>query len=83
MKLVAEWYFSAETMAQPGFDAASVAAFAKLVMEQDADASAMNQRGIASPAFTRGRLMPEEHSIHRFHDWVQKEMGRSKTEAIA
>lgn len=69
-------------MAQPGFDAA--AAFAKLVMEQDADASAMNQRGIASPAFTRGRLMPEEHSIHRFlMTGVQKEMGLSKTEAIA
>lgn len=75
MKLVAEWYFSTETMAQPGFDPASVAAFAKLVMEQDADASAMNQRGIASPAFSRGRLMPEEHSIHRFHDWVLSEMG--------
>ena len=83
MKLVAEWYFSAETLAQPGFDAASVAAFAKLVMEQDGAASEMNQRGIASPAFKRGRLMPEEHSIHRFHEWVMREMDRSTPEALS
>lgn len=77
MKLVAEWYFSAETLAQPGFDPVDVAAFAKLVLEQDSAASAMNQRGIASPAFSHGRLMPEEHSIHRFHEWIGKELDRS------
>lgn len=73
-RLVAEWYFPPETLAQPGFDAAQVAGFAKLVMEQDGAASEMNQRGIASPAFVRGRLMPEEYEIHRFHQWVVQEM---------
>jgi Rieske 2Fe-2S family protein len=73
-RLTAEWYFPAETLAQPGFDAAKVAAFARLVMEQDGAASEMNQRGIASPAFTRGTLMPEEYEIHRFHQWVLTEM---------
>ncbi|MBE2274691.1 MAG: aromatic ring-hydroxylating dioxygenase subunit alpha [Rhodobacteraceae bacterium] len=73
-RLTAEWYFPAETLARPGFDAAEVAAFAKLVMEQDGAASAMNQRGIASPAFTGGTLMPEEYEIHRFHHWVLAEL---------
>lgn len=73
-RLVAEWYFPPETLAQPGFDPASVAAFARLVMEQDGAASEMNQRGIASPAFRRGRLMPEEYEIHRFHQWLMAEM---------
>ncbi|VDC21285.1 aromatic ring-hydroxylating oxygenase subunit alpha [Pseudogemmobacter humi] len=73
-RLLAEWYFPAETLAQPGFDPATVAAFAKLVMEQDGAASEMNQRGIASPAFRRGRLMPEEYEIHRFHQWLLTEM---------
>ena len=73
-KLVAEWHFPAETLAQPGFDAANVAAFAKIVMTQDGAASEMNQRGIRSPAFTAARLMPEEYEIHRFQQWVLSEM---------
>jgi Rieske 2Fe-2S family protein len=69
-RLVAEWHFPAETLAQPGFDAAAVAAFAMTVMQQDGAASEMNQRGIRSPAFTAARLMPEEYEVHRFHRWV-------------
>ncbi|MCA3562132.1 MAG: aromatic ring-hydroxylating dioxygenase subunit alpha [Aestuariivirga sp.] len=73
-RLVAEWHFSRETLAQPGFDAAAVAAFATLVIEQDGAASEMNQRGMRSPAFRAARLMPEEYEIHRFHQWVRKAM---------
>lgn len=58
----------------PGFDAGAVAAFAKLVIEQDGAASEMNQRGMRSPAFKAARLMPEEYDIHRFHQWVLAEM---------
>ena len=73
--LTADWLFSAATLAQPGFDAAEVAGFAKIVMGQDGDASEMNQRGIRSPAYDGGRLMPEEYEILRFHDWLRQEMG--------
>lgn len=73
-RLIAEWHFAPETLAQPGFDAAEVADFAKIVMRQDGAASEMNQRGIASPAFTAARLMPEEYEIHRFHRWVTAQM---------
>ena len=73
-RLVAEWHFAPETLAQPGFDAARVAEFAKTVMVQDGAASEMNQRGMASPAFAAARLMPEEYEIHRFHQWVLSEM---------
>lgn len=73
-RLVAEWHFSAETLAQPGFDAGKVAAFAKIVMDQDSAASEMNHRGMRSPAFKAARLMPEEYEIHRFHHWVLAEM---------
>ncbi|MBN8631110.1 MAG: aromatic ring-hydroxylating dioxygenase subunit alpha [Rhodobacterales bacterium] len=73
-RLVAEWHFPAATLAQPGFDAARVAAFATLVMQQDGAASEMNHRGIRSPAFRAARLMPEEYEIHRFHQWLLAEM---------
>ena len=73
-RLVAEWHFAPETLAQPGFDAARVADFARIVLGQDGDACEMNQRGLASPAYLRGRLMPEEYEIHRFHEWVLREL---------
>lgn len=72
--LVAEWLFLPETLAQPGFDAARVASFARMVIEQDGVAAEMNQRGMRSPAFKAARLMPEEYDIFAFHQWVRKEM---------
>lgn len=73
-RLIAEWHFPPETLAQVGFDAAKVAAFAKIVLAQDSDAAEMNQRGIRSPAFIKGRLMPEEYEIYRFHHWLLAQM---------
>lgn len=73
-RLRAEWLFLPETLAQPGFDAAEVAAFATTVMRQDGAACEMNQRGLRSPAYQRGRLMPQEFDIHRFHSWILDQM---------
>ncbi|MEH7828715.1 aromatic ring-hydroxylating oxygenase subunit alpha [Gemmobacter denitrificans] len=74
-RLIAEWYFAPETLAQPDFDPADVAGFAKIVMRQDGEASEMNQRGMRSPAFKAARLMPEEYDIFRFQEWIRAEMG--------
>ena len=73
-RLTAEWYFPQATLDQPGFGAADVAAFAEIVMAQDGDVAELNQRGIRSPAYSRGRLMPEEYAIHDFHEWVLRQM---------
>ena len=73
-ELVVEWYFAPETLAQPGFEAAQVAEFAKIVLRQDGEAAEMNQRGMMSPAYRGGTLMPEEYEIHRFHQWLRQEM---------
>jgi Rieske 2Fe-2S family protein len=72
--LTAEWFFPPETMAQPGFDPAEVAAFATIVMAQDAEVAEMNQRGLHSDRYERGRLMPQEFDIHRFHQWLRTRM---------
>ena len=72
--LTAEWFFAPETMAEPGFDAAEVAAFAKIVMDQDGEVAEMNQRGLKSDRYEKGRLMPQEFEIHRFHQWVRTRM---------
>ena len=74
IRLTAEWYFPQETLDQPGFDAAEVASFAKIVMDQDAEVAELNQRGIRSPGYRRGTLMPQEYDIHNFHKWVIRNM---------
>jgi Rieske 2Fe-2S family protein len=73
-RLVAEFLFSPQTLSQPGFDPAGIASFATTVLAEDGVAAEMNQRGIASPAFTGARLMPEEYEIHHFHQWLLTEM---------
>ncbi len=73
-RLTVEWLFSEETLAQPGFDAAKVAEFATLVLDQDGAACEMNQRGLRSERYERGRLMPQEFDILKFHDWVRAQM---------
>jgi len=78
-RLTAEWFFTPEILAQPGFNAAEVAAFASLVMEQDAVACEMNQRGLRSPAYRHGTLMPQEFDLHRFHRWITAEMSKGET----
>ncbi len=73
-RLIAEWHFAPETLAQPGFEAATIAGFAITVMQQDGAASQMNHRGMRSPSFKAARLMPEEYEIYRFHQWIRAEM---------
>ncbi|NMM44232.1 aromatic ring-hydroxylating dioxygenase subunit alpha [Rhodospirillaceae bacterium KN72] len=67
-----EWLFLPETMERPDFDLSKVTDFAILVMQQDAEASELNQEGMRSRRFTEGVLMPEEHWLKRFQDWVRE-----------
>jgi phenylpropionate dioxygenase-like ring-hydroxylating dioxygenase large terminal subunit len=73
-RLVTEWYFPQDTLDQPDFDLADVTSFAITVMDQDCAAVEMNHRGLRSPAYKGGRLMPQEYEIRKFHQWVASEM---------
>ncbi len=72
--LTAEWLFAPATLSTPGFRLTDVTDFATMVMAQDAAACEMNQRGLASPAFTRGTLMPQEFDVRNFHRWVTERL---------
>ena len=73
-RVTVEWHFSRETLDQPGFSAAKAAAFGEQVVAEDHFAVELNQRGLRSPSFQRGRLMPEEYAVHDFHQWLLREM---------
>lgn len=72
-----EWLFSPEVLADPDFDKSNIVDFAKIVMEQDATASELNQKGMHSQKYDHGVLMPEEHYVKAFHDWVRTQMDGS------
>ncbi len=71
-ELTAEWLFEPETLAAGDYDISNVVGFGKLVMEQDAKACALNQRGLHAAPLEHGVLMPEEYVLHRFHTWVRE-----------
>ena len=73
-ELQAEWLFPAETLDNPDFDMSNLVDFAKLVMEQDGDISALNQKGLHALPFREGVLMPEEHYIALFYRWYRRAM---------
>ncbi len=69
-----EWLFLPEALEQDNFDMADITDFAKMVMEQDAEVSEINQQGLHSRPFEQGVLMPEEHHVKAFQDWVREQM---------
>ena len=70
-----EWLFPPETLARDDFDLADVTDFAILVMQQDAEASELNQQGLHARGLEHGVLMPEEHYVRDFQDWVRRQTG--------
>lgn len=80
-ELRAQWLFPESTLKAPGFDLENVTSLATLVMQQDAAACAMNQRGLKSSAFRAGRLMPQEFDVHHFHQWVRQHMSKEDSDA--
>ena len=72
-----EFLFMPETLADPSSDINKAVEFTNIVMSEDADVCALNQRGLRSLAHANGVLMPEEYAIRQFQDWVRAELTRS------
>jgi len=74
MSLRAEWLFARETLDAPDFNLANAVDFAILVMDQDARACELNQRGLRSMRHEAGVLMAEEYYLHEFQRWVSEQL---------
>jgi Rieske 2Fe-2S family protein len=75
-ELHSEWLLPPETLQMPKFDLANVTDFATMVLDQDAEACALNQQGLHSTRHENGVLMPEEYYVHMFHTWVRDQLAR-------
>jgi Rieske 2Fe-2S family protein len=73
-ELQVEWLFSEETLADKTIDIEKAASFAKLVMQQDAFVSELNQKGLHCIQHKHGVLMAEDYDVHNFQNWVRKQL---------
>jgi len=73
-ELQAQWLFRRETLAEPGFDARKVAAFAERVIAEDGAIAEINQKGLRSIRHERGALMAEEYAVRDFHAWLNRQL---------
>lgn len=69
--LTIDWLVAPETLAASDFDLANLVDFVAEVVDEDAMACEMNQRGLASDRFRSGTLMPQEFDIAYFHAWLR------------
>ena len=69
--LTVDWLVAPETLAAADFDLANLVDFAAEVVDEDAMACEMNQRGLVSDRFRAGTLMPQEFEIAYFHAWLR------------
>ena len=76
--ITSEWLFEEATLKNENYDKENVITFACRVMEQDALACELNQKGIHSSPYQNGVLMPEEYVIKKFHDWLRGQLKTSK-----
>ena len=76
-ELSAEWLFPQETLDQKGFDLADTVDFGRLVLEQDAAACELNQKGLRALPHKWGVLLPQEIGVFAFHEWIRAGLSRA------
>ncbi|MCX7287258.1 MAG: aromatic ring-hydroxylating dioxygenase subunit alpha [Rhodobacterales bacterium] len=69
--LTIDWLVAPETLAASDFDLANLVDFVAEVVDEDAMACEMNQRGLVSDRYRAGTLMPQEFDIAYFHAWLR------------
>ena len=73
-ELSVEFLFRPETLQDPARDISRAVEFTNIVMKEDADACELNQRGLHAAPHQHGVVMPEEHLIAAFQEWVKAQL---------
>lgn len=73
-ELTAQFLFMPESLADPQCDINKAISFTSHVLQEDAAACELNQRGLQALPHKHGTLMPEEYLLAQFHDWVRAQL---------
>ncbi len=74
-RLTVDWLLPPGRVDEPGFDLDRILRFARRVLDEDAAACEMNQRGLSAAPFASGTLMQEEYELYAFHRWLRAQLG--------
>ena len=74
-KLVCDWLFHPDAIAQPGFDPADVVSFWDQTNRQDWMVCEQAQSGISSVGYVPGPYSNREELLYAFDQWVLEKLG--------
>ena len=69
-----EWLFLPSVLERDDFDLDHATALARRVVEQDARACELNQRGLRALPHEHGVLVKQEYWVQRFQQWVRRRL---------
>ena len=75
--LVVDWYLMSGTKEQYADEIDRMLELGRLVVEQDAELSDLNQRGLKSKAHDQGVLVPQEYAVWNFHEWIRARLNKA------
>ena len=68
------WLLSEASLEDDDLDLASIIDFGMKIIEEDARACELNQRGLRSLPHEGGLLVPQEYDVLNFHRWIQAQI---------
>jgi Rieske 2Fe-2S family protein len=71
IELVVDWLLPAAHGEPSAEQLAHITGLARQVIQQDGDACELNQVGLHSRRFEHGVLVPQEHVLWEFHEWLR------------
>jgi len=75
VELTVDWLLPAGVAAQHPGALEKMLELGRLVVAQDGRVCELNQRGLRSRRHRAGVLMPQEASLHEFHEWLRSRLG--------
>jgi Rieske 2Fe-2S family protein len=72
---VIDWMVSADAPSLGEAQLAHLLELGRLVIEQDGRACELNQMGLRSRRHREGVLVPQEHGVWEFHEWLRGRLG--------
>ena len=72
-----EWLFLPSVLERDDFDLEHAIALGSRVVEQDARACELNQRGLRALPHAHGVLVKQEYWVSQFHRWVQARLAKT------
>jgi Rieske 2Fe-2S family protein len=80
VELTVDWLLPPGVAEQHADELEKMVALGRLVVAQDGRACELNQQGLRSRRHREGVLIPQEASLHEFHEWLRAHLAATHEE---